>query len=364
MLLLFLILLRFRHARNLPLVLLVLVFSLRLGTIPSWRAEVLTAWPWLWLLTTPLPLLFGPLLWLYTRRLAFPARPSSPRAFLHCIPYLIELVLITITVYGMPAETYREFVASVFAGNPPLWLPLRNGLKVLVNIIYVVLTARITFDGKSDSMPESLRAWFKVLVILPAATLLFYAFVAISPAATARLASGAPAPFIILSGLMALLIYGISFLVLAAPQGLSEHGIVWIAKGESPVDAEESASLASAAEEKLMAGAYRNPDLHLKNLADQIGVHPNRLSAAINRQRGCSFNRLINQLRMEEFLRLAEKNNGHSLLDLALDAGFPSKSTFNRVFKEATGMSPSAYLEDGSTRKENSCRSILPKDAG
>ena len=34
-----------------------------------------------------------------------------------------------------------------------------------------------------------------------------------------------------------------------------------------------------------------------------------------------------------------------SILEIAFDAGFPSKSTFNRVFKEETGMTPTAYLE-------------------
>jgi hypothetical protein len=77
-LLLLLIILRYRHPKSTPLALLLLVFSLRLGTIPSWTPHTLIAHPWLFPATTPLPFLFGPLLWWSVRELASGRAPGEP----------------------------------------------------------------------------------------------------------------------------------------------------------------------------------------------------------------------------------------------------------------------------------------------
>jgi hypothetical protein len=65
-LLLVLVGLRFRRRENLPLAVLLLVYSVRMGTIPLWNPATMTQYPWLFPVTTPLPFLFGPLLWWYT----------------------------------------------------------------------------------------------------------------------------------------------------------------------------------------------------------------------------------------------------------------------------------------------------------
>lgn len=98
----------------------------------------------------------------------------------------------------------------------------------------------------------------------------------------------------------------------------------------------------------LEEGAYRDVDLSLARLAGSLGVHPNRLSAVINDAFGESFPSLVCRYRVEYFTRRVDEGalREQSILDLALEAGFPSKSTFNRVFKDHLGMSPSAYASD------------------
>ncbi|MCD4696832.1 MAG: helix-turn-helix domain-containing protein [Bacteroidales bacterium] len=55
--------------------------------------------------------------------------------------------------------------------------------------------------------------------------------------------------------------------------------------------------------------------------------------------------RCVNNYRVEEVKRLmAEgKHEHYTLLAIALEAGFNSKSSFNRIFKEFTGSTPSHY---------------------
>ena len=90
---------------------------------------------------------------------------------------------------------------------------------------------------------------------------------------------------------------------------------------------------------------YRDPNLSLGGLADQLGVTEKVLSFVLNHGLGTSYGDYINERRVADAQRrLADPAYAHlSVLAVGLDAGFASKSTFNRVFKERAGETPSAY---------------------
>ena len=75
-------------------------------------------------------------------------------------------------------------------------------------------------------------------------------------------------------------------------------------------------------------------------------IHPNHLSQIINELEGKNFYEFVNQYRIEEFKRLVSfpKNHQFTLLSLAFECGFNSKSSFNRYFKKSTGQTPSQYF--------------------
>lgn len=91
---------------------------------------------------------------------------------------------------------------------------------------------------------------------------------------------------------------------------------------------------------------YTNPDLTLGDVAQQLHVHPNYLSQAINSISNKNFYDYINSHRVEAFSRSVKdvKNQKFTLLTLALESGFNSKTSFNRNFRKVTGLSPSQYL--------------------
>ena len=90
---------------------------------------------------------------------------------------------------------------------------------------------------------------------------------------------------------------------------------------------------------------FVNNDLSINDLAGKLKVHPNYLSQVINEQEGRNFYDFVNHYRMEEFKRLISipKNQQLTLLSLAFECGFNSKSSFNRYFKKSTGQTPSHY---------------------
>jgi len=87
---------------------------------------------------------------------------------------------------------------------------------------------------------------------------------------------------------------------------------------------------------------YLQPDLKLGDLAGRIGTNASILSAAINSHYAANFNDFINGKRCEAFLTRLQRDEHHerTLLSLALDSGFNSKSTFNRAFRKRYGYPP------------------------
>lgn len=92
---------------------------------------------------------------------------------------------------------------------------------------------------------------------------------------------------------------------------------------------------------------YTEPELTLTDLASRLDIHPNYLSQTINEMEGVNFYDYINSLRVEEFKRLVvlPQNQKFTLLALAFECGFNSKSAFNRFFKKSTDLSPSEYVK-------------------
>ena len=92
---------------------------------------------------------------------------------------------------------------------------------------------------------------------------------------------------------------------------------------------------------------YTKPDLSLKILADEMNTSTNNLSWLLNEVFQYNFNDFINMYRIQAFIK--KVNQGEHLKNtffaLALEVGFNSKSTFNKAFKLVTGETPSSYIK-------------------
>jgi len=101
---------------------------------------------------------------------------------------------------------------------------------------------------------------------------------------------------------------------------------------------------------KLMkiAKPFLEPKLTLSNLADELDISVNHLSQVINQYEEKNFFDFVNSYRVEEFKARASDpvNRNFSILAIAYDSGFNSKSSFNQVFKKTTGKTPSQYMSE------------------
>jgi AraC-like DNA-binding protein len=89
---------------------------------------------------------------------------------------------------------------------------------------------------------------------------------------------------------------------------------------------------------------YSRSKLTLKELSDELKLPQKYVSYLINTYSLSNFNDFVNSYRVKDVLRRIPIEKNKNLLGIALDAGFNSKSTFNQVFKQHTGRSPSEYL--------------------
>lgn len=96
---------------------------------------------------------------------------------------------------------------------------------------------------------------------------------------------------------------------------------------------------------------FLNPTLNVSELARQINQPSKVVSAVINQQLGKSFNEFVNQYRIEEVKkRLLSNTDSHlTISGIALECGFNSQATFQRVFRQMTGQAPTEFLT-GKTR--------------
>lgn len=93
---------------------------------------------------------------------------------------------------------------------------------------------------------------------------------------------------------------------------------------------------------------YKDPDISLKKLSDQLHQSSQNISMAINRQSGMNFNQFINQQRVTEAQSLLQNPDlmHRTISSIAMDVGFNSISSFNTAFKKSVGKTPKAYRSE------------------
>ena len=87
---------------------------------------------------------------------------------------------------------------------------------------------------------------------------------------------------------------------------------------------------------------WRDPDLNLARLARKLGMPARQVSEAVNRVHRLSVSQYVNNRRVGEACRLLDETD-EPVTRIMFEAGFITKSNFNREFTRATGMSPSDW---------------------
>lgn len=101
---------------------------------------------------------------------------------------------------------------------------------------------------------------------------------------------------------------------------------------------------------------FRDPDLNLRVLAGKMHVLPNKLSHYINFSENANFREYLNTFRLHSVLRELVSRPDASILEIAFDNGFNSKSSFNPIFIRKIGISPREYRRRALKEPSHSAR--------
>ncbi|WP_093979980.1 helix-turn-helix domain-containing protein [Arenibacter algicola] len=95
---------------------------------------------------------------------------------------------------------------------------------------------------------------------------------------------------------------------------------------------------------------FLNPQLNLQFVAQVLELNNNKISFLINQAFDVNFNDFVNSYRLEHFKLIAlDSNNSHlTILGLAYDSGFNSKTVFNTYFKKIEGVTSRAWMKANS----------------
>jgi AraC-like DNA-binding protein len=299
-------------------------------------------------LEAPLPLFQGPFLLLYTTALTKQSLSKSIKILHSSIPMLWYLLFLPFLF--MPSEH-------------KIWVYQNNGLGYetltgctnwairLSGVFYVVISYRVlqkyrsTLQGQYAYAEKINLSWLRYLISGIAGIWLIVFF------GTDTLIYFSAVLYVCFIGYFGIRQMGIftnevPTQILSGPQISQEEIAIKYEKTRLSDDTAQNMhkALATAME---MEKLFTNAELTLAELARHLGVHANNLSQVINSFEQVNFYDYINAKRVEEFKRVAllPKSQQFTLLSIAYDCGFNSKTSFNRNFKKATGLSPSEYVQ-------------------
>ncbi|SEJ58458.1 AraC-type DNA-binding protein [Dyadobacter sp. SG02] len=148
--------------------------------------------------------------------------------------------------------------------------------------------------------------------------------------------------------LLALCLFGVGYMGYISPEFFMLPSL----PKEKPAERPDFGRFDDQSELQRLRETFTHGHLHtrsgltLDDLAAHLGLPPRYISYLINTYFNTNFSGFVNSFRVEEVIKkLADPDEQHkTILGLAFDAGFSSKSTFNQVFKQHTGKSPSQFL--------------------
>lgn len=98
---------------------------------------------------------------------------------------------------------------------------------------------------------------------------------------------------------------------------------------------------------------FLDPDLTLDKLVTDTGYSRHNLSQAINQCSGNNFNDFINNYRIDYAKNLLTSGASKSIQDIAIEAGFNSRTAFYSAFKKQLNMTPSDFKKQSMTNSQS-----------
>jgi AraC-like DNA-binding protein len=295
-----------------------------------------------------LPVMYGSLMYLYCSKVVFNA-PFKGFDFLHALPLIACYALNFDTIF-IQHEAFRLWINGAAAPTQRLWLS--EYILFGVAIAYLIATTfliRRYHRQASDTLSNFNPAIFQWLGLLVTSFIVIFSVKGVMAftnfaTMTILVLSDALIMFTIL--LIALIQWkNPQFFAISSHEG-DEQALISGVVPQGAIDEDSRVAIYKVLTEHIeQEHSYRNSELSLAKLADAIGLSPHHLSEVLNQHAGQNFNHFINSYRVKEVCEKLHLPSSTKVLDIALQAGFSSKSTFNTIFKKFMGVTPTQYRQ-------------------
>ena len=301
---------------------------------------------------------YGPLMFLYVKFMTNPARRFNWFALLHFIPFV---VFFTVSVIFRSEPLVRD-LRTFFVPDKLISLRIVYGVSFFLSISVYSVLAFIEIRRHQSNLKNLVSYtsgvitlnWLKVLSIS------FYAayFILFILGGLNMIGNYIPFdPYFIIFGFITLFTFVYSFYGIKQPvifgreveqdddDPARKDTEKYIRSGLKNGQAEEYLNRLILYVEKNKP--YLERDLSIHDLSLMTGIPRHYITQVLNENYQRNFFTFINEYRVKEVIeRFSDtKNSNYTILAIAFDAGFNSKTTFNSIFKQFTGSTPSEFRE-------------------
>jgi AraC-like DNA-binding protein len=291
----------------------------------------------------------GPSLYFYINTLLNPGnQPSRRIVLLHYSPFLLQLFM-RISVIGYHLMQINGIIRSDVTSTRlfGILLMYSEALSIMLFVAYlsasILVFRKFTRAAIKSHIKDKRGAvikWIKWLLICLSAVTLIWAVTLLFPELVAI--SSAPDYVVIELALVCfnywLVIFGYHKVKSIQLQSDNDVRLSNFAEASGLLN-----KLIQAMEADKL---YLDPGLNVSKMASHTGMAPKTISAILNQIHSTNFNDFVNDYRLREVTnRILDPQHQHlTISGIALDCGFNSQATFQRVFKNKIGMSPREYI--------------------
>ena len=302
--------------------------------------------PHIYFILLPFIFLYGPSLYFYVRSLAYRDFSFKRQHAFHLIPFLL-ISIYFIVVYHFQSTAIKIRILNSLIEGLPIQAIFIIGLYHILIFCYLIASFFILFDyrnklrGIFSSMEKINLAWLKYVL---------FGFSSIWIIDTTSFILDrllVPTSALNASALVLIFVFANIIVYYGLKQPEIFNGIE-----EKPkyfhsrlTESDKEQHLKRLRSYMLKEKPYLNPMLTLNGLSRKISISPRDLSQIINESIGVNFYDFVNSYRVGEAKKYLKdsSNQEKNILTILFDAGFNTKSVFNRVFKKHTGMTPSDF---------------------
>lgn len=307
------------------------------------------------MISDPLPFLYGPLVYFYFKS-SFNKTELNRRDLLHLLPFLIYFMYCSQFYFNTEAAKHA-MMNNKIAFNDFFALYIKSTYVVIVMAISLCVYCFLCLKEfyRESLTLKQVRSWF----LLALGIFAFYIlnFIVFHILIRYHLLSGCADYGIATS--ISIFIYLFAWFGFVRPQVFDGYPLSKALRTVTPEKYSSSTltiSLESELQQRLKElmmseKLYRNENLNLETLAQQLGVSRNNVSQVINRS-GMNFFEYVNHWRIEEAKKILSETSKKELniIEVAYEVGFNNKVSFNKFFKKSTGLTPTEFRKTSESK--------------